>query len=809
MAEPANSVAVAAGSLVVTGTLTSFVAAQNDLFVAGGAVGLIASRESTTHLTLAQPWRGPSLSGEVAWGILSLGEYWRSAITISQKMQALVSLWEGTGLLHWNASGTLAERDGYNNQPAGFIYLATSPLPWRLYVKQANTNSAADWSPGQAIGETGQAVWDDALTQERNERSAADAGLDARLDVLESGAGSIAGIRVDLDAEVARATAKDSTHDSLLTGLRTDLTAETTTRAASDSTLDGRITTEVAARAAGDATLDAKITTEASTRSTADVALGARIDIETSARTSADAALGGRIDTEISDRAAADAVVKKAADLLTESTAQAFDAVDADIADTAAALQVDTAERDDDHAAGLLREIVLDHIRPPALQYAYLGQQDGSADITKVVALPHARRVLTIYPIMGQSLAEASTSGPTLWNAISLPYPHRALMPDTALHPDYAATAMVPLVEQQSPNRPYESMASGFANHLLRDIDAILPGTDCQIGVFITALGGRNYSALKRGSPTWLRYLATLEGLVRWALSQGYDEVVVPGILWVQGEAEGLGPGRDRYRAMLWQLQRDLQADTQRVTGQREPVMLFLSQTNEVESYSYPQSGVRVQEEQLQAAAWHPYVRLVGPIYQFPQSADKVHKTGTGANYMGQMFARAVLAEIYGAGWRPLEILDAYVTPGAGGALNRILLPCHVPVEPLVLDVSGTTISLTGMGSTLGFNAYAPDATAVTISSVSVAQASTDNNYRPTIQIDFAAAFTVPWIRLNYACNRDPSASYDDGPILGARGCVRDSARHLNLYNGSSHHNWLPQSSRRVVCNPAPAGTFG
>lgn len=86
MANPANSISVATGSLVVTGYLTSFVAAENDVFVTGGVVGFVASRDRTDQITLKQPWRGPNLSGEVAWNILSLGEYWRSAITINRKM---------------------------------------------------------------------------------------------------------------------------------------------------------------------------------------------------------------------------------------------------------------------------------------------------------------------------------------------------------------------------------------------------------------------------------------------------------------------------------------------------------------------------------------------------------------------------------------------------------------------------------------------------------------------------------------------------------------------------------------------------
>jgi hypothetical protein len=150
MANP-NSITVANGGLVVTGNLTSFVAAEGDHFIADGYVGLIASGDSTSQLTLKRPWAGPTLTDWVAWDISNVGPYWQSTASLNKRMTDLIAKWE-VGTVKWDAAGTLAGRDTYNNQDVGFVYLCISPQPFRLYAKLANTNSAADWSPGQIVG---------------------------------------------------------------------------------------------------------------------------------------------------------------------------------------------------------------------------------------------------------------------------------------------------------------------------------------------------------------------------------------------------------------------------------------------------------------------------------------------------------------------------------------------------------------------------------------------------------------------------------------------------------------------------------
>ncbi|MBA9070705.1 hypothetical protein FHR71_004475 [Methylobacterium sp. RAS18] len=172
MPDPANSVAVAAGSPVVSGHHTSFVAAEFDLFILNGITVAIASRDSTSQVTLKHPWPGESATGAMGWEIANTGPYWHSTVATNRQLAALLGKFEA-GPVKWDASGSLAGRDVYNNQGIDFVYLAVDPLPFRLYVKLVNSNSASDWSLPQTLGERGEVAFETAIEAERQARAAA------------------------------------------------------------------------------------------------------------------------------------------------------------------------------------------------------------------------------------------------------------------------------------------------------------------------------------------------------------------------------------------------------------------------------------------------------------------------------------------------------------------------------------------------------------------------------------------------------------------------------------------------------------
>ncbi|BAQ44411.1 hypothetical protein [Methylobacterium aquaticum] len=151
MAISAGLVSVTTGSPVVSGSLTSFVAAEGDQFILRGLTVVIAQVVSPSKILLKQDWVGPSISGASDWDISLTGPYWQSQVTTNKRISDLLTKFEA-GPVKWDQAGTMAGRNQYDDQPAGFTYLSVDPMPFRIYTKLANTNSASDWSDGQVLG---------------------------------------------------------------------------------------------------------------------------------------------------------------------------------------------------------------------------------------------------------------------------------------------------------------------------------------------------------------------------------------------------------------------------------------------------------------------------------------------------------------------------------------------------------------------------------------------------------------------------------------------------------------------------------
>ncbi|KMO10703.1 hypothetical protein SQ03_29305, partial [Methylobacterium platani JCM 14648] len=149
MATSAGLVSVTTGSLVVSGTLTSFVAAEGDQLVLRGITALISRAISPSQLQLKQPWPGPDITGASDWDISLTGPYWNQSTTTNLRLSQFLAQFEA-GPIKWDMAGPPGDRAKYNDQGVGFIFLSLGD-PWTLYTKVANTGAESDWSPGQAI----------------------------------------------------------------------------------------------------------------------------------------------------------------------------------------------------------------------------------------------------------------------------------------------------------------------------------------------------------------------------------------------------------------------------------------------------------------------------------------------------------------------------------------------------------------------------------------------------------------------------------------------------------------------------------
>ncbi len=209
MATSAGLVSVTTGSLVVSGTLTSFVAAEGDQLIVRGITAVIARVVSSSQLQLKQPWPGPDITGASDWDISLTGPYWNQSTTTNLRLSQLLAKFEA-GPIKWDVAGPPSDRAKYNDQGVGFVYLSIGD-PWTLYTKIANTGQAGDWSAGQEIKGSpaestaeAQAARDDALLSADSANTASGAAAAAASSAAGS-ASSAAG-----SAGLAASNARDA-----------------------------------------------------------------------------------------------------------------------------------------------------------------------------------------------------------------------------------------------------------------------------------------------------------------------------------------------------------------------------------------------------------------------------------------------------------------------------------------------------------------------------------------------------------------------------------------------------------------------
>ena len=94
MATSAGLVSVTTGSFVVSGTLTSFVAAEGDQLVLRGITALISRAISPSQLQLKQAWPGPDITGASDWDISLTGPYWTQSTTTNLRLSQLLAQFE-------------------------------------------------------------------------------------------------------------------------------------------------------------------------------------------------------------------------------------------------------------------------------------------------------------------------------------------------------------------------------------------------------------------------------------------------------------------------------------------------------------------------------------------------------------------------------------------------------------------------------------------------------------------------------------------------------------------------------------------
>lgn len=227
------------------------------------------------------------------------------------------------------------------------------------------------------------------------------------------------------------------------------------------------------------------------------------------------------------------------------------------------------------------------------------------------------------------------------------------------------------------------------------------------------------------------------------------------------------------YTEALIEWQHDYETSVQAITGQTEPVPLFVSQFGSWTDIATSKIPVR----QLAAHVKAPgKVVVVTPNYPFVHYSDCLHYTNYSQRRLGAYFAKAYQRTVIeGVPFEPLRPISVIRT----GA--TVTVKFLVPVPPMVID----TTRVTDPGN-YGFT-YADSTGSASIASVALAGPD-------AVTVTLSNAPTGANRKLRYALNA-PVPAACPGPVAGARGNLRDSdatvAYHTDA-NGQPYelHNW-------------------
>ncbi|MGE6693360.1 sialate O-acetylesterase [Sphingobium limneticum] len=419
----------------------------------------------------------------------------------------------------------------------------------------------------------------------------------------------------------------------------------------------------------------------------------------------------------------------------------------------------------------------------------YAGQP-WNAGIRELLSRPTGgSKVAYIFVLMGQSNAdgENQNAADALISGAAT-YPAFALMLEGGpriVSATHNAT-LVPLIENVTNqgggvDRQRETATSGWVNHFVRDYHAAWDEYPTVVGMSV-AIGGRGVIGNKQGTEAFDRLHEGVTNAATALRAQGYSDIrTVVG--WIGGESDTNTAQMtgDEFKGLMRQLRRQAGDMIRRITGELSDPLFMMVQPSNALSDPWTQP---VRQALVELDGEDGFV-LAGPAYHYTMTGSAnpadyhIHRNNMGKYSTGQQLARATMAEMLGATWHGLKPLTARWGNAAG---TQIVIDCNSMGTALVEDTSGA-ISTAGL-ATKGFlfddGSGAPPA----ISSVALSGLS--------IMITLAAKPVGPDCKIGYALARNAGETEQDGPVLGARGTIRDNAAHVRLSDNSNQFCWLP-----------------
>lgn len=357
--------------------------------------------------------------------------------------------------------------------------------------------------------------------------------------------------------------------------------------------------------------------------------------------------------------------------------------------------------------------------------------------------------------VTGQSLATPYTSSPGL--STTAPLPSQALMLTGGAIFEYP-TVSSPTAALTGCKEPVaaEGIATRFSASVITNETPFRP--NLKLVMFGCGYPSQPYTIIKKGTATYAEWLAQAARIT--ALAGGPGKFIVRAVIIMHGEADFANAS---YDLNLIEWQANIEADIQAITGQQEPVYMFINQIGSLRALA-PATPNTVKSPLLQLAASvaNPKIIIAVPDYIVPYNADGVHPSNVGKRLLAEHLDkpyRKVISE--GRDWRGVS--PKAFTLGS----DYVDIQFYVPVLPLVLD----TAQCTDPGN-YGFT-YT-DGLGRTITNVAVTQPD-------TVRVSLSGAIGTGAV-LDFAYSN--GTANKSGPTEGARGCLHDSYPGLSLTDG-------------------------
>jgi len=686
----ANSVTVTESSAVVTGYLTSFVGAEGDLFSLAGLAVPIASVDSTTRITLAYAWPGATVADQTDFQILKTGDFWNDNVTTLAKVNELLEKIKLGLPLSPDYAGTIADRAQFDLVVPPFLFLAASPTPARLYVKNGPT--AADWSVGIAISSDPTQAAVDAAAEAQTYSTAAQNSADAAAASSTAAAGHAA----DAEASAGSAAAAGLVYPDTAAGIAA--TADggyfyVPSAAPSNTFLtlyrrSGSSATainEVPSRSGLEAALEplpfvAPLGYAASVIDDSDRApWGIKEDgtsvfaaIETAEFTSP-SVLSEEIGTEDIQ------LVSIGLDSFSLAFLDEFEQVSGGLRPDGSFRMVDAAF--DTASIGGLQT---DSINNVPIATILAGGASAPAP-----AVPDFKADVIGLIGYGQSLAQGVSAVPVVSGTAR--FPNHALRFTSGIRPgESSGSGLTGAFEQVQPTASNvgETPVTGSLECVIERIGAenFLTTNDFKHAFFGAAAGvsSTTVAQLSKGNSGggYTGLINTASGAKTESNAVGRT-FAVGATTWTQGTSDMLaGTSQSTYQTALNQLVNDQDADIRAVTGQTQPVLMICGQSAD-HVFAGNGGSPTCALAQLALSKTNPLFKVACPMYQFP-TADQPHLTAASSKWLGAFYGLTYKRIILDGktDWAPLDCIAAV------GQLRTILLTFHVPVGKLVWDTT-------------------------------------------------------------------------------------------------------------------------